>query len=94
MDHVFTSVRAAVVRRAHTGDDLGQAQAVTLPQALLLYTSRAAQVARMDRLGRIEEGYEGSFVVLDRDPFALPAEEMDQVDIAQTWLRGELAWPR
>lgn len=94
VDHVFTSVKAAVVRRAHTGADIGQDQAITLPQAILLYTSRAAECARFDGLGRIEEGYEGSFVVLDRDPFELPDEELDQVQVAQTWLRGERVYTR
>ncbi len=93
-DHVFTSIQAAVTRRAHNGADIGQGQAITLAQALLLYTSRAAEVAGFDGLGRIDPGYEGSFVVLDRDPFELPAEQLADVQIAQTWLRGELVFER
>lgn len=91
VDHVFTSIKAAVVRRAHTGADIGQGQAVTLPQAILLYTARAA---RLEGLGQIAEGFEGSFVVLDRDPFAIPEDELDQVQVAQTWLRGEQVYTR
>ncbi len=93
-DHVFTSIRAAVVRRSHTGGDMGLGQSITLPQALLLYTGRAAQVSRFTGLGRIQEGYEGSFVVLEPDPFTLPSDELDRVEVAQTWLRGHQVYTR
>ncbi|MET0967405.1 MAG: amidohydrolase family protein, partial [Nakamurella sp.] len=40
-DNVFVSIKAAVLRRAYNGADMNQAEAVTVPQALLLYTGRA-----------------------------------------------------
>lgn len=87
-DNVFTSIRAAVERRSHDGSDFGQKQAISVPQAMLLYTARAAEVARFDELGRIRPGYEASFVVLDRDIFTLPTEQLDTVQVSQTWLAG------
>lgn len=93
-DDVFTSVKAAVTRRAYDGADLGQAETITVAQALLLYTGRAADVAPLPGLGRIAPGYDASFVVLDRDPFTVPADELDRVRVAQTWVRGELAFER
>ena len=93
-DDVFTSIGAAVTRRAHTGADIGQAERIGVAQALLLYTARAAAVAPLSGLGRIQPGYEGSFVVLDRDPFTVPADELGAVRVAQTWVRGELAHQR
>lgn len=93
-DDVFTSVKAAVTRRAYDGTDMGQAERITVAQALLLYTGRAADVAPLPGLGRIAPGYDGSFVVLDRDPFTVPADELDRVRVAQTWVRGELAFER
>ena len=93
-DHVFTSIKAAVVRRSHTGGDMGSSQSITLPQALLLYTGRTARVIRFAGIGRIHPGYEGSFVVLDPDPFSLKADELDRVEVAQTWLRGQQVYTR
>lgn len=93
-DDVFTSVRAAVTRRAYDGSDLGQAQAVTVAQALLLYTGRAAAVAPFPGLGRIRPGADGTFVVVDPDPFAVPPDELDRVRVVQTWVRGTLAYRR
>jgi len=93
-DNVFVSIKAAVLRRAYNGGDMGSAEAVTVPQAVLLYTGRARQVAPLDRVGLIDKGCEASFVVLDRDLFGLPAEEIDQVEVSETWLRGERAYLR
>ena len=88
-DNVFVSIKAAVLRRAYNGADIGQAEAITVPQALLLYTGRARHVAPLDEVGLIEKGYEGCFVVLDRDIFTIDPDEIDQVRVAETWIRGE-----
>jgi predicted amidohydrolase YtcJ len=93
-DNVFVSVKAAVLRRAYNGADIGQAEAVTLPQALLLYTGRARRVAPLDAVGLIEAGCEGSFIVLDRDVFTVDHAEIDEVRVAETWIRGERVHPR
>ncbi|MEP6561376.1 MAG: amidohydrolase family protein [Nakamurella sp.] len=93
-DNVFVSIKAAVLRRAYNGADMGQAEAITVPQALLLYTGRARQVAPLDGVGLIETGYEGSFVILDRDVFSIPAADIDQVSVTETWIQGERAFAR
>ena len=93
-DNVFTSVQAAVTRRAWNGVDLGQSQAITVPQAVLLYTARAASCMRMDGLGSLEVGKEGTFVVLDRDLFTVPAAEIGQTRVDQTWVAGVRRYPR
>ncbi len=87
-DDVFVSVQAAVERRSHTGADIGQSEAVSVAQALELYTSRAATCMRLPGLGRIAEGAEASLVVLDRDIFAVPPEQLAQTRVVQTWMAG------
>ncbi len=87
-DNVFVSIKAAVLRQAYNGADIGRAEAITVPQALLLYTGRARQIAPLDAVGLIEKGYEGSFVVLDRDVFSIPLEQIDTVTVAETWIQG------
>jgi hypothetical protein len=93
-DDVFVSVQAAVLREAHTGADFNQAEAVTVAQALLLYTGRARQVAPFDGVGLIRPGFEGSFVVLDRDVFTVPPGEIGRVRVAETWIQGEQVFRR
>jgi predicted amidohydrolase YtcJ len=88
-DNVFVSVKAAVTREAYTGADIGSHEATSVPQALLLYTGRARGIAPLDGVGLIEEGFEAGFVVLDRDVFTVPADEIDQVRVERTWIAGE-----
>ncbi len=92
-DNVFVSIDAAVRRLAHTGADIGAAQAISVGQALELYTSRAATCMPMPGLGRIAAGGEASFVILNRDIFTVPDDEIDQVEPAATWMAGEQVYP-
>lgn len=89
-DNVFVSIEAAVRRRAYTGAQFGQEAAITVPQAVLLYTARAAGVTALPGLGQLAEGYEGSFVVLDQDIFTIPVEQIAQTRVLQTWQAGKL----
>ena len=94
-DDVFVSLKAAVTRRAYNGADIVAEQAVTVAQAVLLYTARAATVAPFEgRLGRLAPGFEASFVVLDRDIFTVAADELDQTAVEQTWIAGEKVYDR
>lgn len=87
-DDVFTSVKAAVDRRAVGGETLGYDEAITVGQALLLYTARAARCAPFEGLGEIAAGKQADFVVLQRDPFTTPADELDRVKVAETYIGG------
>jgi predicted amidohydrolase YtcJ len=91
-DDVFVSVQAAVRRLAHDESDIGQDEAVTLPQALLLYTGRARQLADLGAVGVIAPGTAADFVVLDRDVFAVSDDEIATVHVAETWIAGERVW--
>jgi predicted amidohydrolase YtcJ len=89
-DDVFVSIRAAVTRRAHNGADIVADQAITVPQAVLLYTGRARALVDFAGVGTIEVGNEASFVVLDRDVFTIDPEQIDRVRIARCYLAGQL----
>ena len=89
-DNVFVSLKAAVTRKTYNGAGIVPEQAITLPQAVLLYTARAATVVPYEgSLGQIAPGFEASFIVLDRDIFTIDAEETDKTLVQQTWIQGE-----
>ncbi|UPL13932.1 amidohydrolase [Microbacterium galbinum] len=88
-DDVMLSVEAAVRRRTYNGIEFGAEAAITVPQALLLYTSRAASLSPLEGVGRLAPGLDGSFAVLDRDVFTVPDDEIASVRVAETWIRGE-----
>ncbi len=93
-DDVLLSVEAAVRRRAYSGAPFGPDQAITTAQALLLYTGRAALLSPLEGVGTLQPGSDASFVVLDRDVFAVPDEDISRVRVAETWIRGERVHPR
>ncbi|MEJ8645959.1 amidohydrolase [Streptomyces sp. MS1.HAVA.3] len=68
-------------------------QALTLAQALTAYTAGSAWVNHLDEVtGTVEVGKYADLVVLDRDPFAHPSEEIAETRVLRTYLDGELVF--
>lgn len=88
----FVTIKAAVTRRACDGSDLGQNEALSVDEALALYTREAARMVGFEGLGVIRAGYKASFVVLDRDILDTPPDEIDQIRVARTYIRGRVAF--
>lgn len=94
-DNVFTSIKAAVTRKAYNGRDIVREQAITVPQAVLLYTARPSTIAPFEgSLGQIAEGFEASFIILDRDIFTIDVNEIGHTVVEQTWIEGEKMYDR
>ncbi len=85
----FPNIKSAVTRRAFNGFDFNAAEALTVEEALARYTREPARALGFEGLGMLKAGYQASFAVLDRDILSVPAEEIDQVKVAATYLRGE-----
>ena len=59
------------------------------------YTSGTAYVNHREHdTGYIREGYLANLVVLQPDPFGLPADEIHRSTVVSTWIEGELAYSR
>lgn len=68
-------------------------QALTLSQALTAYTAGSAWANHLDEVtGTVEAGKYADLVVLDRDPFAHPAEEIADTRVSRTYVDGELVF--
>jgi predicted amidohydrolase YtcJ len=94
-DNIFVSIEAAVRRKAYNGADIVPEQAVSVAQAVRLFTARAAELGRYtDRVGQIAPGFEASFVVLDRDIFTIDAGEIHDTRVDETWLAGTKVYGR
>lgn len=93
-DDVFMSIHAAVNRVAYNGADINRAQAITVPQAVLLYTGRARTLLDFPRLGRIVPGNEASFVTLSQDIFTVPHEALRDTVVTATWIEGDQIYSR
>ena len=79
----WAGVVAAVTRDWHPE------QGLTLDEALLATTVNPAWLARDERRrGKLLPGFLADLVVLDRDPFELPLEELADVHVLATMLGG------
>ncbi|MEV0479547.1 amidohydrolase [Streptomyces sp. NPDC050508] len=59
-----------------------------LTEALTAYTAGSAYANHLDETGRITAGALADLVVLDRDPFAAPPEEIGETQVALTYVGG------
>jgi predicted amidohydrolase YtcJ len=93
----LAAIHTAVNRTAY--DDPREAflpdQALDLATAFAAYTSGSAWVNGRDRTdgaGVLAPGHAADLVVLDRDPFAGPAEEIGATGVASTWVGGRVVF--
>jgi predicted amidohydrolase YtcJ len=84
---------AAVTRQSRAGLPEGgwyADQALTRAEALHSFTLAAAYAAHQeDRLGSLEAGKWADFIIIDRDYFRVPASEIDDIQVLETWIGGK-----
>ena len=87
------TIAAAVLRTTVSGALVGPAQALSVEEAVRACTAdAAASYFADDRLGTLEVGKLADVVVLDRDLFAVPVEQLTEVEVDLTLVSGEVAY--
>jgi hypothetical protein len=70
-------------------------QQITREEAIRAFTLDAAYAAFMEQqTGSLETGKRADFVVLDRDILQIPAEDIPEVRVVETWVDGERVFSR
>jgi predicted amidohydrolase YtcJ len=85
------AVQVAVTRMLPgTGaEPLLPGQSLSIGEALAAYTAGSAYVNHLDETGAVEVGKLADLVVLDRDPFAGPPDEIASASVEFTYVGGE-----
>ena len=98
LSNPFHGLYATVTRQGRDGDPPGgwyPDQALTRAEALHSFTLAAAWAAHQEnRLGSLEPGKWADFIILDRDYFSVPASEIDDIVVLETWLAGKRVFAR
>jgi predicted amidohydrolase YtcJ len=85
----WAGIVAGVLRTLDERPPWHPEQAVTVEEALRATTVTPAWLARDERRrGRLLPGYLADLVVLDRDPFTIPADELPEVRVVATMVAG------
>jgi predicted amidohydrolase YtcJ len=91
-------IHVAVNRSSHETVDAGPLlpeQALPLSVIWDAYTYGSAWLShRENTTGEIRVGAAADLIVLDRDPFSRPAEEIAATTVTGTWIDGDRVWER
>jgi len=70
-------------------------QELSLEEAIKAYTINAAYVMRQEnKVGTLEVGKEGDFIVLDQNIFEINSNAISETQVLETYLRGELIYEK
>ena len=94
----FYGIHAAVTRQARDGSPPGgfrRQEALTREQALAAFTTGAAWAGHAEtKVGTLTPGKWADFILVDRDPFTIPAGDLWKVRVDETWLAGARVFRR
>ncbi len=91
----LVGIGAAVTRQSRRGDIVGENEAVSVEQALRLYTSGSAYICReQDRKGSIKPGKLADLVVLSEDLTAVNPSAIRDIQVEATIIGGRVVWRR
>ena len=89
----FPAMQAAVARRTKDGTVLDSQEAVSVDEALTMYTRWAAySLGREAEIGSLEVGKRADFVVTSVDP--MKVADLGDVTVESTWIDGRLCYTR
>jgi predicted amidohydrolase YtcJ len=85
-------VYAAVTRKDDEGHLIAAAEAITVEEALKLYTCNAAAISGVKDFGCLEVGKLADFIELETNPVRSAMEELPKIKVVNTWVNGRCVY--
>ena len=95
----FFNIQVAVTRQDPLDPEndmvLNEKHKFSLPAAIQMYTINGAHIMHLEEItGSIEDGKSADFIIIDRDVFAVPLNEIMNTKILQTFFEGNQVYKR
>jgi predicted amidohydrolase YtcJ len=94
----FPGLSAGISRQDINGQPPGgwmPAERLSFAQALGAFTRGAAYAGFAEqKIGALEPGKWADFILIDRDPTAVDAQELARTQVLETWVAGKKVWER
>ncbi|MBW2179962.1 MAG: amidohydrolase family protein, partial [Deltaproteobacteria bacterium] len=89
----FVQMYAAVTRKSSSGQVIGPEEAISIMDAIRIYTYNGAYLSKDEaKLGSIEPGKLADLIIIDRDIAALPPEELLETRVLTTIVDGKTVY--
>ena len=91
----WLAIEALVTREEPGGSEasFGKAQAISVEEAIDLFTvNSATQMGTEGKLGQIAPGFLADLIVIDQNPFEVPATELHRTKVLATYINGEMVF--
>ncbi|HRX38553.1 MAG TPA: amidohydrolase family protein, partial [Parvularculaceae bacterium] len=80
-------------RMGGSADSFGKQEAITLEEAIDLFTVESSKYIRAEKsLGKIEPGYLADLIVIDQNPYEVAATDLHKTNVLSTYVNGELVY--
>lgn len=89
----WTQIYSAVTRKTSSGQVVGPEEAISVLDAIRVYTLNGAYLSKEeDMKGSIEAGKLADLIVLDRDILSIPSDEIKEVKVLTTIVGGKVVY--
>jgi hypothetical protein len=91
----FVQIYEAVTRKTRTGQVVSPEEAISVMEAIRLYTWNGAYLGKEEDLkGSIEPGKLADLIVIDRDILNIDSEEIKDIQVLTTLVDGKIVYQR
>lgn len=91
----FCNIKDAILRKTAGGKIISPGESISLEEALHAYTVGSAYAERKEHIkGKILEGHLADFIMTDKNPLAVKTEELDSIQVNETYVDGKCLWKK
>lgn len=88
----FKGVYAAVSRKDDQGNIIAGQEAISIREALKLYTNTAATISGVSDFGSLQQGMLADFIEVEKNPLNTAVNDLPDLKVVNTWVNGAIAY--